>query len=125
MVAVSSAAAGLASTFALLVLFRSLGGVGSALFSTGLMSYLLAVVPRERMAASSCCMVPSFALSSFVDESSVTIHQSNSSSVSFAVRCFAGFDSRSSVRGSSSLTPASVLQFPAAPGSSRSSRATW
>src|SRR3954471_19740820 len=48
-VAVSSAAAGLAPTFALLVLFRGLGGVGSALFSTGLMSYLLAAVPRERM----------------------------------------------------------------------------
>jgi MFS family permease len=31
------------------VVLRGLGGTGSALFSVGLMSYLLAVVPRERM----------------------------------------------------------------------------
>jgi len=64
MVAVSSAAAGLASTFALLVLFRSLGGVGSALFSTGLMGYLLAVVPRERMGRAMSAFNGSFLLGS-------------------------------------------------------------
>ncbi len=48
-VGVSSAAAGLAATFAQLVVLRGLGGIGSALFSTGLMTYLLAVVPRDRL----------------------------------------------------------------------------
>lgn len=61
-VAVSSAAAGLAPTFALLVLFRGLGGAGSALFSTGLMSYLLAVVPSARMGRAMSAFNGSFLL---------------------------------------------------------------
>jgi len=48
-VAVSSAAAGLAPTYEWLVALRGAGGIGSALFSTGLSAYLLAAVPRERM----------------------------------------------------------------------------
>jgi DHA1 family multidrug resistance protein-like MFS transporter len=48
-VACSSAAAGLAPSFPLLVLFRGLGGAGSALFSTGLLSYLLVAVPRTAL----------------------------------------------------------------------------
>jgi len=47
-VGVSSIAAGLAPTFGLLVLFRSAGGVGSALFFAGLLSYLLRTIPPER-----------------------------------------------------------------------------
>lgn len=47
-VGVSSIAAGLAPNFALLVLFRSAGGVGSALFFAGLLSYLLRTIPPER-----------------------------------------------------------------------------
>lgn len=47
-VGVSSIAAGLAPTFPLLVLFRSAGGVGSALFFAGLLSYLLRSIPPER-----------------------------------------------------------------------------
>jgi MFS family permease len=49
LVGASSAAAGLANTFVQLVVLRGLGGVGSALFSSGLMAYILTVVPRERM----------------------------------------------------------------------------
>jgi MFS family permease len=45
---VSSVAAGLAPTFPLLVLFRSIGGIGSALFFAALMSYLLRTIPPER-----------------------------------------------------------------------------
>ena len=48
-VAVSSAAAGLAPTYEWLVALRGGGGIGSALFSAGLTAYLLAAVPRERM----------------------------------------------------------------------------
>jgi MFS family permease len=48
-VGASSAAAGVASTFVQLVLLRGVGGVGSALFSSGLMAYILKAVPQERM----------------------------------------------------------------------------
>ncbi|MGH2635994.1 MAG: MFS transporter [Actinomycetota bacterium] len=47
-VGVSSIAAGLAPNFALLVLFRSAGGIGSALFFAGLLSFLLRSIPPER-----------------------------------------------------------------------------
>jgi MFS family permease len=47
-VGVSSIAAGLAPTFGLLVLFRSAGGVGSALFFAALLSFLLRTIPPER-----------------------------------------------------------------------------
>ncbi|MGZ8603578.1 MAG: MFS transporter [Actinomycetota bacterium] len=47
-VGVTSIAAGLAPTFPLLVAFRSLGGVGSALFFAAMMSYLLRSIPQER-----------------------------------------------------------------------------
>jgi len=47
-VGVSSIAAGLAPTFPLLVLFRGLGGVGSALFFAALLSFLLRSIPAER-----------------------------------------------------------------------------
>jgi MFS family permease len=46
-VGASSIAAGLAPTFPLLVLFRSAGGIGSALFFAGLLSYLLRAIPPE------------------------------------------------------------------------------
>jgi MFS family permease len=48
-VGASSFAAGLAPTFGWLLVLRGAGGLGSALFSTGLSSYLLTVIPRERM----------------------------------------------------------------------------
>jgi MFS family permease len=47
-VGVSSAAAGLAPTFPLLVIFRAAGGIGSALFFASLLSFLLRSVPAER-----------------------------------------------------------------------------
>lgn len=47
-VGVSSVAAGLAPTFPLLVVFRGLGGVGSALFFAALLSFLLRTTPGER-----------------------------------------------------------------------------
>lgn len=47
-VGVSSILSGLAPTFPLLVLLRSLGGVGSALFFAALLSYLLRTIPPER-----------------------------------------------------------------------------
>jgi len=47
-VGISSIAAGLAPTFPLLVLFRALGGVGSALFFAALLSFLLRSIPTER-----------------------------------------------------------------------------
>ena len=47
-VGISSIAAGLAPTFPLLVLFRALGGVGSALFFAALLSFLLRSIPAER-----------------------------------------------------------------------------
>jgi MFS transporter, ACDE family, multidrug resistance protein len=47
-VGVSSIAAGLAPNFPLLVLFRSAGGVGSALFFAALLSFLIRAIPPER-----------------------------------------------------------------------------
>jgi len=47
-VGLSSIAAGLAPTFPLLVLFRALGGVRSALFFAALLSFLLRSIPAER-----------------------------------------------------------------------------
>ena len=47
-VGVTSVAAGLAPTFPLLVIFRALGGVGSALFFAALLSFLLRSIPTER-----------------------------------------------------------------------------
>lgn len=47
-VGVSSIAAGLAPSFPLLVLFRTAGGVGSALFFAALLSFLLRTIPPER-----------------------------------------------------------------------------
>src|SRR4030095_8301369 len=47
-VGVSSFAAALAPTFPLLVLFRALGGVGSALFLASLLSFLLRSIPSRR-----------------------------------------------------------------------------
>jgi MFS family permease len=38
-----------AQTFPLLVVFRGLGGAGSAIFFTGLLSYMLRVIPGDRM----------------------------------------------------------------------------
>jgi MFS family permease len=49
-VGVSALAAGLAPNFLLAVLFRGAGGGGSAVFLAALYSYLLKVVPSERMA---------------------------------------------------------------------------
>src|SRR3972149_3286787 len=47
-VGVSSVAAGLAPTFTMLVVFRGLGGIGSALFFAALLSFLLRTTPRGR-----------------------------------------------------------------------------
>ena len=47
-VGVTSVAAGLAPTFPLLVIFRALGGVGSALFFAALLWFLLRSIPTER-----------------------------------------------------------------------------
>jgi MFS family permease len=47
-VGVSSVAAGLAPNFGLLVVFRSVGGIGSALFFAALLSFLLRTIPAER-----------------------------------------------------------------------------
>ena len=47
-VGLSSIAAGLAPTFPLLVIFRGLGGVGSALFFASLLSFLLRSIPSNR-----------------------------------------------------------------------------
>jgi MFS transporter, ACDE family, multidrug resistance protein len=47
-VGVSSIAAGLAPNFPLLVLFRSAGGLGSALFFAALLSFLLRTIPPNR-----------------------------------------------------------------------------
>jgi MFS transporter, DHA1 family, multidrug resistance protein len=63
-VAVSSAAAGLATSFMALVVLRGAGGIGSALFSAGLMAYLLTVVPRERMGRAMGLYQTSFLLGS-------------------------------------------------------------
>jgi MFS transporter, DHA1 family, multidrug resistance protein len=48
-VGASSFLAGLAGSFPLVVLFRGAGGLGSSLFFAALYSYLLKVVPRNRM----------------------------------------------------------------------------
>jgi MFS family permease len=48
-VGLSSALAALAPTFGLLVVFRGLGGAGSAVFFTGLLTYLLRTIPAERV----------------------------------------------------------------------------
>jgi MFS family permease len=48
-VGLSAVATGLAPTFALAVILRATGGAGSALLFTALTSYLLKVVPKERM----------------------------------------------------------------------------
>jgi DHA1 family multidrug resistance protein-like MFS transporter len=48
-VAVSAVATGLAPTFVLAVVLRGAGGAGSAMLFTALTSYLLKVVPKERM----------------------------------------------------------------------------
>jgi MFS family permease len=47
-VGLTSFAAGLAPTFPLLLVFRSLGGAGSALFFAALVSFLLRTIPPER-----------------------------------------------------------------------------
>jgi MFS family permease len=47
-VGASSVAAGLAPSFGLLLLFRSAGGIGSAIFFAALLSYLLRSIPPER-----------------------------------------------------------------------------
>lgn len=49
-VAVSSVLAGLAPNFALAVVFRGVGGAGSAVLFAALYSYILKVVPKDRMA---------------------------------------------------------------------------
>lgn len=48
-VGVSSALAALAPTFAWLVVFRGVGGAGSAVFFSGLLTYLLRTIPAERI----------------------------------------------------------------------------
>ena len=48
-VGISSALAALAPSFGLLVVFRGLGGAGSAVFFTGLLTYLLRTIPAERV----------------------------------------------------------------------------
>jgi MFS transporter, DHA1 family, multidrug resistance protein len=51
-VGVTSVLTGLAPTFPLAVLFRGIGGAGSAVLFAALYSYLLKVVPKERMGRS-------------------------------------------------------------------------
>jgi MFS family permease len=63
-VALSSAAAGLATSFTALVVLRGAGGIGSALFSAGLMAYLLSAIPRERMGRAMGVYQASFLLGS-------------------------------------------------------------
>ena len=48
-VGVSAVLTGLAPTFVLAVIFRGAGGIGSALLFTSLTSYLLKIVPKDRM----------------------------------------------------------------------------
>jgi MFS family permease len=64
LVALSSAAAGLATSFTALVVLRGAGGIGSALFSAGLMAYILSAVPRERMGRAMGVYQASFLLGS-------------------------------------------------------------
>src|SRR5690349_17808788 len=49
LLAVSSLLAGLAPTFALVVVFRAVGGIGTSLVFAALYSYLLKIVPSDRM----------------------------------------------------------------------------
>jgi MFS family permease len=64
LVALSSAAAGLATSFTALVVLRGAGGIGSALFSAGLMAYILNTVPRDRMGRAMGAYHASFLLGS-------------------------------------------------------------
>lgn len=48
-VGVSTALSAIAPTFTLLVAFRGLGGAGSAVFFTGLLSYMLRTIPGDRV----------------------------------------------------------------------------
>jgi MFS family permease len=48
-VGVTTALAAVAPTFTLLVLFRGAGGAGSAIFFTGLLSYMLRTIPGDRI----------------------------------------------------------------------------
>ena len=48
-VGISSALAAFAPSFVLLVVFRAIGGAGSAVFFAALLSYLLRTVPRDRV----------------------------------------------------------------------------
>ncbi len=48
-VGATTALAALAPNFPLLVVFRGLGGAGSAVFFAGLLSYMLAVIPSDRI----------------------------------------------------------------------------
>jgi MFS family permease len=48
-VGLTTALAAVAPTFPLLVIFRGLGGAGSAIFFTGLLSYMLRVIPSDRI----------------------------------------------------------------------------
>lgn len=48
-VGVTTALAAVAPTFTMLVVFRGAGGAGSAVFFTGLLSYMLRVIPTDRI----------------------------------------------------------------------------
>lgn len=61
-VGVSSVAAGLAPTFPMLVLFRALGGIGSALFFAALLSFLLRTIPPENSGRAMSVFYASFNL---------------------------------------------------------------
>jgi MFS family permease len=56
----STAAAALAPTFNLLVVFRAVGGIGSALFFAALFSYLLRTVPGDKMGRAMAAYYGSF-----------------------------------------------------------------
>src|SRR4030067_661186 len=49
MVGFTPALAAVAPTFTLLVVFRGAGGAGSAIFFTGLLSYMLRTIPGDRI----------------------------------------------------------------------------
>lgn len=59
-VGVSSLLAGLAPTFALVVVFRAVGGAGSSILFAALYSYMLKVVPKDRMARALSLFAASF-----------------------------------------------------------------
>ncbi len=61
-VGISTALAALAPNFALLVVFRAAGGIGSALFFAALLSYLFRTVPREQMGRAMSAYYGSFNL---------------------------------------------------------------